>query len=193
SRQAAGRSPGDGRGRRAPRRRGPAPPAPPPALARDPARRAAVRRGHRRARAARPAVRQLVRRRAVPVRPPRRARRACRRVPRAGPGPWPLASTRQTGADQAMEAMLAAIRAGDYAAAHQALLQVADVDPTIRAGIGAFLLALTERFDEAEQVLRAADLPALQVIVRGERQRVTRWRDPAANGSLTATDRKSVV
>jgi len=82
---------------------------------------------------------------------------------------------------------MAAIQAGDYAAAHEALLQLADLDPTIRAGIGAFLLALTERFDEAEQVLRDADLPALQVIVRGERQRLTRWRDPAANGSLTAT------
>jgi protein involved in temperature-dependent protein secretion len=86
-----------------------------------------------------------------------------------------------------MEAMMAAIRAGDYAAAHEALHQVADVDPAIRAGIGAFLLALTERFDEADQVLRDADLPALQVIVRGERQRLARWRDPAANGSLTAT------
>lgn len=89
--------------------------------------------------------------------------------------------------------MLAAIRAGDYAAAHEALLQVADVDPTIRAGIGAFLLALTERFDEAEQVLRDADLPALQVIVRGERQRLARWRDPAANGSLTATAETSAI
>lgn len=88
---------------------------------------------------------------------------------------------------------MAAIRAGDYAAAHQALQQIADVDPTIRAGIGAFLLALIERFDEAEQVLRDADLPALQVIVRGERQRLTRWRDPAANGSLTATSETSAV
>jgi protein involved in temperature-dependent protein secretion len=92
-----------------------------------------------------------------------------------------------------MEAMMAAIRAGDYAAAHEALHQVADVDPTIRAGIGAFLLALTERFDDAEQVLRDADLPALQVIVRGERQRLARWRDPAANGSLTATTETSAI
>jgi len=89
--------------------------------------------------------------------------------------------------------MLAAIRTGDYAVAHEALLQVADVDPTIRAGIGAFLLALTERFDDADQVLRDADLPALQVIVRGERQRLTRWRDPAANGSLTATTETSAI
>jgi len=89
--------------------------------------------------------------------------------------------------------MMAAIRAGDYATAHEALQQVADVDPTIRAGISAFLLALIERFDEAEQVLRDADLPALQVIVRGERQRLTRWRDPAANGSLTATSETSAI
>jgi len=45
----------------------------------------------------------------------------------------------QNGADQAMEAMMAAIRTGGYAAAHEALHQVADVDSTIRAGIGAFL------------------------------------------------------
>lgn len=89
--------------------------------------------------------------------------------------------------------MLAAIQTGDYAAAHEALRQVADVDPTIRAGIGAFLLTLSERFDEAEQVLRDADLPALQVIVHGERQRLTRWRDPAASGSLTATTETSAI
>jgi protein involved in temperature-dependent protein secretion len=92
-----------------------------------------------------------------------------------------------------MEAMMAAIQAGDYAKAHEALHQVTGVDPTIRAGISAFLLALTERFDEAEQVLRDADLPALQVIVRGERQRLARWRDPAANGSLTATSETSAI
>jgi len=86
-----------------------------------------------------------------------------------------------------MEAMMAAIRGGEYAAAHQALHQLTDVDPTIRAGISAFLLALVERFDDAEQVLREAALPALEVIVRGERQRLARWRDPATNGSLTAT------
>jgi protein involved in temperature-dependent protein secretion len=92
-----------------------------------------------------------------------------------------------------MEAMMAAIRAGDYAAAHQALTQVADLDPTLRAGIAAFLLALSERFDDAEQVLRDAGLPALQVIVSGERQRLARWRDPAANGSLTATTETSAI
>jgi protein involved in temperature-dependent protein secretion len=92
-----------------------------------------------------------------------------------------------------MEAMMAAIGAGDYAAAHQALTQIADLDPTLRAGIAAFLLALSERFDDAEQLLRDASLPALQVIVSGERQRLTRWRDPAANGSLTATIETSAI
>ena len=88
---------------------------------------------------------------------------------------------------------MAAIRTGDYAKAHEALHQAADVDPAIRAGVGAFLLTLLERFDEADQVLRDADLPALQVIVTGERQRVARQRDPAANGSLTATSETSAV
>src|SRR3954466_7552629 len=92
-----------------------------------------------------------------------------------------------------MEAMLAAIKAGDSADAHEALLQVADVDPTLRAGIAAFLLALGERFDDAEQVLRDANLPALQVIVSGERQPLPRWRDPAANGSLRATTETSAI
>jgi protein involved in temperature-dependent protein secretion len=104
-----------------------------------------------------------------------------------------VASGGKTGADQAMQAMMDAIRDGEYARAHDALQQTDGVDPTLRAGISAFLLALIERYDEAEQILRAAELPALQVIVQGERQRRIRWREPAANGGLTATTETALV
>jgi len=92
-----------------------------------------------------------------------------------------------------MQATIAAVRAGNYAQAYEALQQTPDVDPTVRAAVGAFLLALAERFDEAEQLLGTTDLPAIRVIVAGERQRLTRWRDPEANGSLNATTSTPLV
>jgi len=92
-----------------------------------------------------------------------------------------------------MKAMIAAIRAGHYAQAYEALHQATGVDPTVRTAIAAFLLALAERFDEADQLLGATDLPAIRVIVAGERQRLTRWRDPEANGSLNATTSTPLV
>jgi protein involved in temperature-dependent protein secretion len=92
-----------------------------------------------------------------------------------------------------MQAMMEAIRDGEYARAHDALQHAEGIDATLRAGIGAFLLALVERYDDAELLLRDADLPALQVIVQGERQRRARWSDPATNGSLTSTTETGLV
>ncbi len=83
-----------------------------------------------------------------------------------------------------MEATLAAIRAGDYAEAYEALQRTREAATVTGAAVGAFLLALIERFDEAEQLARAANLQGIDTIVRGERQRATRWRDPAANGAM---------
>src|SRR3954465_2331364 len=88
-----------------------------------------------------------------------------------------------------MKAAMAAIEAGDYAQAYEILQRTSDVETVNGKAIGAFLLALLERFDEAEQLARAVNLGGVDRIVRGERQRTTRWRDPAANGGLAvATD-----
>jgi protein involved in temperature-dependent protein secretion len=87
-----------------------------------------------------------------------------------------------------MDAVMAAFARGDYPQAYDLLQQTPDAATQNGKAMGAVLLALIERFDEADRMLEAADVPAFQVILRGERQRTTRWRDPEANGSLTATD-----
>jgi protein involved in temperature-dependent protein secretion len=98
-----------------------------------------------------------------------------------------IASTPSTWGDPAMDAVMAAIRTGDYARAYEALQQTAEAGTTVGSAIGALLLALIERFDDADRLVRAADLPAFEVIVQGERQRTARWRDPEASGSFAAT------
>lgn len=79
-----------------------------------------------------------------------------------------------------------AIQDGDYAAAYDALQQTAEARTMVGVASGAFLLALIERFDEAERLLAGANLPSIELIVRGERERVLRQRDPQAAGSLAA-------
>src|SRR5690348_3557996 len=79
---------------------------------------------------------------------------------------------------------MAAIRAGDYAGAYEALQYTSKGATPTGASIGAFLLALIERFDEAEQLAQFASVEGIARIVRGERQRALRWRDPAATAGL---------
>ena len=79
---------------------------------------------------------------------------------------------------------MAAIRAGDYAGAYEALQYTSKGATPTGASIGAFLLALLERFDEAEQLAQRASVDGIERIVRGERQRARRFRDPAATGEL---------
>jgi protein involved in temperature-dependent protein secretion len=86
-----------------------------------------------------------------------------------------------------MEAVTAAIIRGDYPEAYDLLRQVPEAATVSGRAMAAVLLALTERFDEADQVVADEDLAGLRVVVQGERQRATRWRDPEANGSLNAT------
>lgn len=88
---------------------------------------------------------------------------------------------------------MAAIRTGDYARAHDLLQHTAEAGTQVGKAIGALLLALIERFDEADRLLEAADVPAFRVVLQGERQRATRWRDPAADGSLNATTSTPLV
>ncbi len=79
-----------------------------------------------------------------------------------------------------------AIQAGDYAGAYDALQRTPEARTMVGVASGAFLLALIERFDEAEGLLASANLPSIAVIVRGERERALRQRDPGAAGSIPA-------
>jgi protein involved in temperature-dependent protein secretion len=83
-----------------------------------------------------------------------------------------------------MEALMAAIRVGDYAKAYDALRYTSKAATPAGAAIGAFLLAMLERFDEAEQLASITTLDGIATIVRGERERSARWRDPAASSGL---------
>jgi protein involved in temperature-dependent protein secretion len=85
-----------------------------------------------------------------------------------------------------MEAIMAAIQSGDYARAYEAIQRSAEARET--SGVyGAMLLALAERFDEADAAARAVNAPVMGIVAQGERQRARRWRDPSANGSFAAT------
>lgn len=80
-----------------------------------------------------------------------------------------------------------AIEAGNYAQAAMAMQHTAEATTQIGAAVRGFLLALAEQFDEADRIVTAANLPAIAVIVRGERQRLARWRDPADSGRLSTS------
>lgn len=82
---------------------------------------------------------------------------------------------------------MAAIQNGDYAQAHDALQRTAEVGTTVGRAVGALLLALIERFDDADRLVQTPELAGFQVIITGERQRTARWRDPRASGQLSAT------
>jgi uncharacterized membrane protein len=85
-----------------------------------------------------------------------------------------------------VEELMRAIQAGEYAVAYGILQRTAEAHTMVGVATGAFLLALLERFDEAEHLLAAANLPGISVIVRGERDRSLRNRDPGAAGMLAA-------
>jgi protein involved in temperature-dependent protein secretion len=86
-----------------------------------------------------------------------------------------------------MEAVMAAIQNGDYAGAYDALQHTTEVTTTVGSAVGALLLALIERFDEADRLVQIPELAGFRVIITGERQRTARWRDPRASGQLSAT------
>lgn len=79
-----------------------------------------------------------------------------------------------------------AIQEGDYRRAFDALQRTPEARTMVGVGSGAFLLALLERFDDAERLLAGTNLPSIAVIVRGERDRALRARDPRAAGSLAS-------
>ncbi|HET9619842.1 MAG TPA: type VI secretion system accessory protein TagJ [Kofleriaceae bacterium] len=86
-----------------------------------------------------------------------------------------------------MQDMTEALQAGDYTAAYEALQAEPEVAASpVGAAASAFLLALVERFDEAEALFRASNLQGFEVIIRGERQRVARWRDPETLGAFSS-------
>ncbi len=86
-----------------------------------------------------------------------------------------------------MDEVLNAIAAGDYLTAYEALQRTQEARTQVGVAVGGFLLALGERFDDADRLLATQNLSALQVLARGERQRLARWRDPRAAGSLSAS------
>ena len=85
-----------------------------------------------------------------------------------------------------MEDLIAAIEAGDYALAYDALQRTPEASTPIGHACGAFLLALLERFDDADRLVKASNLQGFEVLVNGERQRATRWRDASAQGGFAA-------
>lgn len=86
--------------------------------------------------------------------------------------------------DPANAKTLEAVRAGDYSGAHAAWQRVTDVDPRIHGSVSAFLLALCERFNEAEHLATTGELAGIAVIVRGERARLARWTELAGSRAL---------
>lgn len=79
-----------------------------------------------------------------------------------------------------------AIQEGDYRRAFDMLQRTPEARTMVGVGSSAFLLALVERFDDADRLLAGANLPSIAVIVRGERDRALRARDPRAAASLSA-------
>jgi protein involved in temperature-dependent protein secretion len=77
-----------------------------------------------------------------------------------------------------------AIDAGDYARAHALFIQQPDAGTPGGIANAALLLAMAGQYDQAEQQLARTKAPAVEWIVRGDRARATRWRDPNAAGKL---------
>jgi protein involved in temperature-dependent protein secretion len=86
-----------------------------------------------------------------------------------------------------MEAMMEAVAGGDYAKAYDLLQKLPEARTPIGAACSVFLLAIAERFDDADRIAQTANAPAMGLIARGERQRVARWRDRTAAQSLSAS------
>ena len=86
-----------------------------------------------------------------------------------------------------MDEVFNAIEAGNYFAAYQALQRTPDAQGQVGVAVGGFLLALAERFDDADRLLATQNVPAIALIARGERERLARWRNPQFAGSLAAS------
>ena len=86
-----------------------------------------------------------------------------------------------------MDEVFKAIEGGNYYGAYQALQRTPEAQGQIGVAVGGFLLALAERFDEADRLLATHNVPAIALIARGERERLARWRNPQVAGSLSAS------
>lgn len=86
-----------------------------------------------------------------------------------------------------MQDMTDALRAGDYTAAYEALQADPEVAASpLGAAASAFLLALVERFAEADALVDRSNLQGFEIILRGERQRVERARVAEQLGAFSA-------
>lgn len=86
-----------------------------------------------------------------------------------------------------MSDLAAAMEAGDYAAAYAAFIQQPDAGTQGGLANAALLLGMCERFADAEQLLARTQAKAVEWIVRGDRARVARWRDPQAAARLAVS------
>jgi protein involved in temperature-dependent protein secretion len=86
-----------------------------------------------------------------------------------------------------MDEVFNAIEGGHYLAAFEAFQRTPDARSQVGLAVGGFLLALGERFDDADRLLANQNVPAIQLVVRGERERLARWRNPQYAGSLAAS------
>jgi len=86
-----------------------------------------------------------------------------------------------------MDEVFNAIEGGNYLAAYEAFQRTPDARSQVGVAVGGFLLALGERYDDADRLLATQNVPAIALISRGERERLARWRDPRAAGGLAAS------
>lgn len=89
--------------------------------------------------------------------------------------------------DEATEALLAALEAGDYRAALAAYRATDNSREAVGKPVEAFLLAIAGEHAAAARLMsecRGADV--IEAIVRGERERAQRWTDPQAASGLSS-------
>src|SRR5262245_40450966 len=82
------------------------------------------------------------------------------------------------------EEMGKAMDEGDWARAHALFVRQPDAGTPGGIANAALLLAMAGQYDQAEQQLARTQAPAVEWIVRGDRARLARWRDPKAAGGL---------
>lgn len=86
-----------------------------------------------------------------------------------------------------MDEVFNAIETGNYLAAYEAFQRTPDARSQVGVAVGGFLLVLAERFDDADRLLATQNVASIQLVSRGERERLARWRNPQYAGSLAAS------
>jgi protein involved in temperature-dependent protein secretion len=74
-----------------------------------------------------------------------------------------------------MQQVAAAMQAGDFAGAHALLDRTDDARTEVGIAVGAYLLALVGRYEDADRQVASINAPAVKTLVRGEWRRAARW------------------